>query len=143
MSCYSKQDQLYAAMREAMREAADALEAQAKRLAELESRLAQAEVDAAKRRRRKNQMVKRGGMETSAGSVIETLATSNADSTVCYFDWSARIKHPKFGMVSVRSGTVDCVDTSKSVKEWEADFSAFVERCVKGIEAAASQEREA
>lgn len=82
-------------------------------------------------------MVKRGGMETPAGSVIETLATSNADSTVCYFDWSARIKHPKFGMVTVRSGTVDCVDTSQSVEKWEADFRAFVERCVASIEEAA------
>ena len=40
MSCYSKSEHLYAAMREAMREAADALEAQAKRIAELEASLA-------------------------------------------------------------------------------------------------------
>lgn len=39
MSCYSKSEHLYAAMREAMREAADALEAQAKRITELEARL--------------------------------------------------------------------------------------------------------
>ena len=46
MSCWITQEHLYAGMRSAMHEAADALEAQAKRIAELEADNARLRVDA-------------------------------------------------------------------------------------------------
>lgn len=82
-------------------------------------------------------MVDESGVEAVAVSVGHTFAASRAAGRLWNINGFANVEHPEFGVVAVRFNAAPALGASRSVEEWEADFGAFVKRCVKSIEEAA------
>ena len=85
-------------------------------------------------------MVDEGGVEVIAESTFGDRPPFITSSEHGYFYGVANVEHPKFGVVTMRLNARHSVDTFGSVKEREADFRTFVERCYEGIKEAARQE---
>ena len=81
-------------------------------------------------------MVDESRVEVFTVGNIDFCTTPFPNIGICYCHGTAYVEHPKFGVVAVRFTTGNSMDTFRPIKKREADFRAFVERCVKGIEEA-------
>ena len=82
-------------------------------------------------------MVDETRVEAVEVGIGHTFAASRAGGRIWNINGFTYVEHPEFGMVAVRFNAVPPLGASRSIEEWEANFGAFVERCVKGIEEAA------
>ena len=81
-------------------------------------------------------MVDEKGVEAASGVNIKVSASSWPGLRVCYFNGVAHVEHPEFGVVTMRFESRANLDSPGSIEERKINFRAFVERCVKSIEAA-------
>ena len=82
-------------------------------------------------------MVDESGVEGVAEGATGTFAAFGRTGKFRRFDWSADVKHPQLGMVTMQFEACFVVDSRRSIQEQEADLRAIVQRGLADIESAA------